>query len=146
MSDRGLAVGTGLNSTYDNEGSVCCKHMKKVSSYKNRDCDNIVCALPREGVVMNEACVLLPRVPVALYIHTCKQNAAVFLLTFSLVKIYHTLCHINIIPCVTANLFLFLPGFQYKAGLYTVIANRFLFLTSSVFTILLFYHLFFDEK
>lgn len=58
---------------------------------------------------MNEACVLLlkPRVPVALYIHTCKQNAAVFLLTFLSVKIYHTLCHINIIPCVTANLFLF---------------------------------------
>lgn len=40
---------------------------------------------------------------VPVYIHTCKQKCCSFSTDLLIGEIYHTLCHINIIPCVTAN-------------------------------------------
>lgn len=145
MSDSGLALDAKLHGTYDNGGPVCCKRTARWRFLHMKEAVTTLCAHEGEGWDEWGLCARPGlHVPVTLYIHTCKRNAAVFLLTLSLVK--------YIIPCVISILFpvwqLISPGLQWNAGLYTAIANWFLFLTSSTlfFSCFCSYMIHFEKK
>lgn len=99
MSDSSLALTAKLHGTYDDGGPMCCKHaaMQRFLHKKGAVTVSSVCSLGGDGMWwMKLVCLARPQCASLCTFQTCKQNAAVFLLTFSSVK-YIILCVISIL-------------------------------------------------